>query len=169
MTDRVKVKKVRVTPGDELLDFVQLFTWRELTDHGDLDPANDFIVRGVTGEVRDGDEVQLLREGWLLRPGDMVKVGLRSTELTAGFYVPENAIQFDGQRHSVYVVESVGDQGDTAAEVEVRVGATAGKLQRIEPVGAGRLTEGMRLVVGGAHYIVDGEQINPVEEVELTP
>jgi hypothetical protein len=168
-TDRVLVKKVRVTPGDELLDFVQLFSWRELSDHGDLDPARDFLLRGVTGDVQDGGEVHLVRERWLLRPGDIVEVGLRRAKLEAGIYVPEEAIQYDGQRHSVFVVEGQGDQRDTAARVEVRVGKTFGKLQRVEPVADGRLTEGMRLIVGGAHYINEGEDVSLVKEVELAP
>ena len=64
---RVKVKKVRVTPGKGLLDYVHLYTFRELTDHGDLKPGEDLVLRGVTGNVKDGDKVLLVRERWLLR------------------------------------------------------------------------------------------------------
>ena len=164
---RVKVKKVRVTLGDGLLDLVHLFTFRELADHGELNPGEDLVLRGVTGEVKDGDEVLLVRERWLLRPGDVVRVGLRGAELEPGFYVPEAAIQFDGQSHSVYTIQSQSDGRRTAAQVEVRIGETVGELQRIEAVEDSRLAEGMQLVVSGAHYIVDGEAINPVEEVAL--
>ncbi len=160
---RVKVKKVRVTPGDGLLDFVQLFTFRELSDTGGLDPEQDLVLRGVTGDVVDGGEVLLVRERWLLRPGDVVTVGMRGPELERGFYVPEEAIQFDGQSHFVYGIETEEDGRQAAILVEVRVGATVGALQRIEAVADGLLAEGMRLVLRGAHYVADGEAINPIE------
>jgi multidrug efflux pump subunit AcrA (membrane-fusion protein) len=168
-SQRYKARKVRVTPGEELFDLQQLFTFRALDDPGELDPDRDFIFRGVTGDVRDGEEVLVVHNRWLLRPGDVVRVELGDTELEPGLYVPEEAIQFDGQRHAVYVVKSQDSESEIAAQVEVRVDETVGPLQRIEPVTEGQLTEGMRLVVAGAHYIAEGERINPVEEVELTP
>ena len=94
---RIKVRKVRVTPGKELRDLLKLYRFRELADHGELDPRHDLILRGVTGDVRDGGEVLLVHERWLLRPGDVVKVGLRGTDLEPGFYIPEEAIQYNGK------------------------------------------------------------------------
>ena len=156
-----------MTPGEGMLDFVQLRAYRELTDHGELDPNQDLVLRGVTGDVSDGAEVLLVRGRWLLRPGDVVKVGMRGAELEAGFYVPEQAVQFDGQSHFVYAVKTENDGRHMAAQVEVRIGETAGALQRIEAVEDGQLTEGLQLIFSGAHYVVDGEAINPVEEVAL--
>jgi multidrug efflux pump subunit AcrA (membrane-fusion protein) len=162
---RVKARRVQVTPGDGVLDFVQLFTFRELTDHGGLDPVNDLVLRGVSGDVQDGTVVELGRERWLLRPGDVVTAGLKDAGLEAGFYVPEEAIQFDGQGHCVYTIRAGDGGSDAAARVEVRIGETVGRLQRIEAVGASPLTDGMRVVLDGAHYVVDGEAVNPMEDV----
>jgi len=164
---RVKVKKVRVTPGDQLLDFVQLFTFRELTDHGELVPGQDLVLRGVTGDVKDGGEVLLVRERWLLRPGDVVSVGLRGAGLDPGFYIPEEAIQFDGQTYSVYTIQAQSDGRHTAVSIAVRLGETVGKLRRVEGFDNGKLAEGMQLVLEGAHYVVDGEAVNPIEEAAI--
>lgn len=165
---RIRVKKVRVTPGQSLLEFGELFTFRELADHGELDPERDLVLRGVTGDVKEGDEVLLVHERWLLRPGDIVTVGLSGVRNEPGYYVPEEAIRFDGQHHLVFVVEAGQDGRNAAVQVEVRVGATFGELQRIEAVADGKLSDGMQIVVAGAQYVVDDEAINPVEEVATT-
>jgi len=165
---RVKVKKARVTLGEGMLNFVQLYTYRELTDQGELVANQDLVLRGVTGEVSDGDTVLLVRERWLLRPGDVVTAGMRGTRLEPGFYVPELAIHYDGQRHQVFTVQPSGDGRHTAFQVEVRLKETIGGLRRIEAVQDTQLAVGMQVIVDGAQYVSDGEVINPVEELAHT-
>ncbi|VGO23457.1 efflux RND transporter periplasmic adaptor subunit [Pontiella sulfatireligans] len=160
---RVTARKVRVVPGNELLDFIQIFTYRELKNFGDLNPETDLLLRRVTGEVKDGDEVVLTRKRWMLRPGDVVQVSRGVSDGVPGIYVPEEAIQFDGRKHFVFLAVDQGDNTATASRVDVLPGATAGALQQISPLADGRLSEGMRLVVEGAYYVADGEKINPVE------
>ena len=45
------------------------------------------------------------------------------------------------------------------------LGETVGSLQRID----GELEAGTKVIVEGAHYVQVGEQVNPVEEVEVQP
>ena len=143
---------------------LQVFTFRELTETGDLDPATDVIAGGVTGKVDDGGKIVLVRERWQLRPGDVVRVGLKGEEKPAGYYVPSAAIQFDGQNHYVCVAQASGS-GHETVRVTIKPGQTAGKLQRIE----GEFPEGAKIIINGAHYVQVGEQVNPVEEVEVQP
>jgi len=166
---RVKVRKVRVKPGVILMDFIQIFTFREMKDIGDLVPESDLLLRGVTGNVKDGDEVRLVRKRWLLRPGEVVQVSREGAASEPGFYVPEEAIRYDGKRHFIFLAESLEKQPTIASRVQVRVGTTVGALQRIESMSDGRLAEGMEVIVAGASYVADGEKVNPIEEVFPRP
>jgi multidrug efflux pump subunit AcrA (membrane-fusion protein) len=158
------VKKVRVTPGEGRVPMLQVFTFRELTEIGELDPATDVVAGDITGEVEDGGEIVLVRHRWQLRPGDVVRVGVKGEEKPAGYYVPSDAIQFDGQNHYVCVAQASGSEHETV-RVTIKPGQTAGKLQRIE----GEFSEGAKIIINGAHYVQVGEQVNPVEEVEVQP
>ncbi len=161
----LKVSKVRVVPGDGRLPSLQVFTFRELTDMGDLDPQKDVIVGAVEGEVTDGTVV-LIHESWRLRPGDLAEVSLGSDQRDAGFYIPRVAILYDGNTHYLFVVR---EGSDVAERVDVRPLDTAGQRQRVESLEAGKLNAGDRIIVGGAHYVMDGEKVSLAEELEAQP
>ena len=161
------VKKVPVTPGEGRVPVLQVFTFRELTKIGDLKPEEDVIVGDISGAVVDGGKIVLVRERWLGRPGDIVRVGLRGEVTPPGYYVPSGAIQFDGQNHYVSVAQASGD-GHETVRVTIEPGQTVGKLQRIQSADDG-LQDGMKVILNGAHYVEVGEQVNPVEEVEVQP
>jgi hypothetical protein len=161
----VTVRKARITPGEGRVPVLQIFTFRELTDLGGLDPKQDVIVAGVTGDVADGGQVILARQRWALRPGDVVRVGLKGEETPEGYYVPSDAIQFDGNSHYVVVAKGSQDGTQQVSFLPVTPGETVGSLQRID----GELEAGTKVIVEGAHYVQVGEQVNPVEEVEVQP
>jgi multidrug efflux pump subunit AcrA (membrane-fusion protein) len=158
------VKKVRVTPGEGRVPILQVFTFRELIEIGELDPATDVIVGDITGQVEDGGNIVLVRERWQLRPGDIVRVGLKGEETAEGYYVPSDAIQFDGQNHYVCVAQASGSAHQTV-RVTIEPGQTVGKLQRID----GALEAGLKVIVEGAHYLQVGEKVNPIEEMGVQP
>ena len=56
------VRKVRVTPGDGRVPLLQVFTFRELTDIGDLDPSKDVIASRVSGDVQNDGKIVLVRD-----------------------------------------------------------------------------------------------------------
>jgi multidrug efflux pump subunit AcrA (membrane-fusion protein) len=161
----LKVKKVRVTVGEGRFPVLQVFTFRELTDIGELDPNTDVIVGGISGDIGEDGQIVLVRERWLGRPGDVVRVGLKGKETPTGFYVPEDAIQFDGSGYHVAVAQPASDGTEQVAFVTVTLGETVGSLRRIE----GALEADMKVIVEGSHYVQVGEQVNPVEEVEVQP
>ena len=162
------VKKVRVTLGEGRVPLLQVFTFRELTDIGELDPATDVIAGDITGEVKDGGKIVLVRERWLGRPGDVVRVALKGKETPAGFYVPQAAIQFDGQKHFVAVAEP-GEDAYQVVHVPVTPAETVGQLQRIVADGDAVLQVGMKVIVDGAHYVTPQNKVNPVDEIEVQP
>ena len=129
---------------------------------GDLDPEKDVIVGAVEGEVTDGTVV-LVHQSWRLRPGDLAEMSLRSDERAAGFYVPRVAILYDGKTHYLFVVR---EGSDVAERVDVRPLDTAGQRQRVESLAAGVLEAGDRVIVGGAHYVMDREKVSLAEELE---
>ena len=126
------------------------------------------ILGGVTDDVTDGSQVLLSRERWALRPGEVVRVGLAGEETPAGFYVPARAIQSDGSGHYLMIANPSG-AAHQASRVDVNVGETIGRIQRIEPVDEGRLQDGALVIVEGAHYVVEGDDVRPVDEVAAAP
>ncbi|MDJ0740536.1 MAG: HlyD family efflux transporter periplasmic adaptor subunit [Gammaproteobacteria bacterium] len=163
-----RVRKIRVTPGERLLRYLQVFTYRELADLGDLNPRTDLLAGRLPAHVEDGDTVFLSRKRWLLRPGQLVNVDLQHGRLPAGFYVPAEAVTRDDEGHHVYLVGQQENGEQRATRVPVRVGASAGTLQAIEPAGSASLDKGMKLIVEGVHYLRDGDAINAFSETEQT-
>ncbi len=130
---------------------------------GGLDPSQDVIVGGVQGEVTK-DTIVLVHQSWRLRPGDLAEISLGGDQRAPGFYVPRVAILYDGKMHYIYVVR---EGSHVAKRVDVRPLDTAGQRQRVESVDG--LRAGDRVIVGGAHYVMDGEQVSLVEELEAQP
>ena len=119
--------------------------------------------------VEDGDTVFLSRKRWLMRPGELVHVDLWGGKGAGGYYVPAHAVIEDSSARFVYVVSEDAPEGQRARRVDVVVDEGLSNFRRIEPVSGAVLHEGMKLVVDGAHYLVDGELINAFDEVEVSP
>lgn len=167
----LKVEKVRVTAGSQTPSFLGLWTFREITID---DPSTFDLETGrVLGKLdlpKDakeltGDTVLFEREQWLLRPGDLAGVDLSAGRLPGGFYVPIDAINEQSGRHYVYAVDSSAS-GSKARRVEVSISDGPNTHKRITAIGDQPLTEGMQIVLGGVHYLVDGEAVNVAAEVE---
>jgi multidrug efflux pump subunit AcrA (membrane-fusion protein) len=163
------VRKVRVTPGEGRVPVLQVFTFRELTETGELDPSKDVIASEISGDVQDGGQIVLVRDRWALRPGDVVRVDLKGKQPQEGLYVPEDAIQSDGERNYVAAVQEAADGTEKVQFVPVSPCETVGRLQRVEAVSDGGLQAGMKVIVAGAHYVADGESVRTIDEVQATP
>jgi multidrug efflux pump subunit AcrA (membrane-fusion protein) len=164
------VRKVRVELGEGRVPVLQVFTFRELKRIvGDLEPDRDVIASKISGDVQDGGTVVLVRQRWAVRPGDVVRVDLKGAEPPEGLYVPEDAIQSDGQQNYVAVVQEAADGTEKVQFVAVYPRETVGRLQRIEAVADGGLQAGMKVIVAGAHYVRDGESVRTVDEVQASP
>ncbi len=163
------VRKARVQVGEGRVPVLQVFTFRELTDIGDLDPMKDVVASRIVGDVEDGGRMVLVRDRWALRPGDVVRVDLRGADAQEGFYVPEDAIQSDGTRSYVAVAGEESQGSSKVKFVTVNPLETVGQLQRIEATEEGALKDGSKVIVDGAHYVAEGDLVRPVKESTLTP
>lgn len=161
----LKVEKVRVTSGTHEASFLGLWTFRDVTvdDPATLNPEQDRVLGRLVlpdgTEELTGDTVLFEREQWLLRPGDLVGVNLNANRLPVGFYVPIDAISEKSGKNFVFAVD-----GGKVKQVEVQVSDGPNTLKRIEAINAGSLTRGEKLVLGGVHFLVDGEAVNVAAE-----
>ena len=174
----IRLRKIRVTPGDKRMPFLQVVTLRELADLGDLDPAKDVVAgvicapdgRRLTNDeivgIQDGDTVLYVRERWRLRPGDIVRVDLEGSTVEVGLYVPTDTILEKSGKTYVFAVESLGE-ADQVRQIEVDVFDDVGTLRRIEAAGDATLEAGMKIVANGALFLTDGEKVTVVDEMEV--
>lgn len=170
----LEVEKLRVTKGKLNIPFIANLTFQNVTVNAgqDFNPQTDLyvgrlIVDGITADEWTGNRV-LVDSGavWMLRPGDLVRVEMGSQAGTAGFFVPMEAIYEETGKTYIFIAER-GESGTVAKRIPVKVsddGKTAnGTLRRIIPQSADVLRDGMQLIVGGAHYLRDGEAIRVTE------
>ncbi len=161
-----QVTKARITPGDRYFDYAQIFTFREVVDLGDFNPATDLMTGALSREVQEGDQVALVHQRWLLRPGQIVRADFQYGLLNPGFYVSVEAVMKEGGTFHVFKVEDKDETTQQAVQVVVETGNTIGTHIEINPVQANQLSVGDRIVVDGAAYLRDGDPINAFIEVE---
>lgn len=170
----LKVAKVRVAPGDSQISILGLFSFREVTiNEGEtFDIETDRVVGKLespsgTSQPWDGDTILFDNERWLLRPGDLVRVDLPGDGGEDGLYVPLDAVMEKSGETYVFAVESGSEGGSKVRKISVQVLDTVGTQGRLGAVGSEALEPGMRIIAAGAHYLVDGESVNVIEEVEV--
>ncbi|GAB5402785.1 MAG: HlyD family efflux transporter periplasmic adaptor subunit [Aureliella sp.] len=167
----LKVRKIRVTPGDLKIPYLGNWVFQSVVVD---DEEFDASVNMVVGELKvregeasqwNGDTVARMTEGrWMLRPGDLVRVDLGGRSETNGYYVPMDAITRKEGQPFVFIVEQ-SDGQSVARRIPIELtaegsAAMTSSLRRVEPMESGRL-EGAKLVIKGAHYLIDGEAVNP--------
>ncbi|MEM8678653.1 MAG: efflux RND transporter periplasmic adaptor subunit [Planctomycetota bacterium] len=162
------VRKVYVQTGEKTLRVLQLFKGVELTDLGELDPAQDLVTGRLPDGVQDGDTVLLSRTQWLLRPGQLVQVELKGQTLRPGFYVPRRSVLVDGTQHYVFVAADSDAGQEQARRIPVQADESIGDYQRIEATDPGQLQSGEKVILDGAHYLHDGDTVNAFERVEVS-
>ena len=140
-------EKVKVRLGDQYTTVIR-WNFRSLADPGDLREGDFLIVRPKPNHLGG---VVAGRPQWLLRPGDLVPVRFNLASTPRGFYVPVGAITKMAGTSTVYLVE-----GDKARACDVSVHDAYGESRRIEGDG---ITNGAQLIIGGVHYISDGQPV----------
>lgn len=164
-----KVEKVGVTPGDKTRGFLGVWKFKDvvINDPSTFDITKDRVLGRLVlpeGMTKfSGDTVLFEREPWLVRPGDLAKVDLVEKRMPRGFYVPIDAINEKSGSHYVFVVD-----GEKVRQVEVSIADGPNTLKRIAaaPDEDEELTEDTQIVLGGVHYLTDGESVNVAAEVE---
>ena len=156
-TGRHLPEKIEVTLGDEYLTVIK-WNFRILTDPGDL-REGDFLVIGPRPEHLAG--LAIGHPQWLLRPGDLIPVRFLLDTTPLGYYVPVDAITLVGDKHVVFAAAD-----GMARQIDVTVHDTYGELRRIEGTD---LRPGLRIIVGGVHYVSPGQAVAVVGEESPTP
>ena len=151
LTGELTPDEVAVELGPGQLEIIG-WTLREVVGDTSLEPG-DLLVEGPRPEHRGG--VAIAFREWALRPGDVVWAALDVGDAPEGLYVPVQAISERNGATSVFVVD-----GGVAREVPVTVGPGDGELRPIE---GADIRPGTRVVLGGAHFLLDGDRITVVE------
>ncbi len=152
---RHKPEKVEVNLGAEYFTVIK-WSFRSLDASGDL-REGDFLVISPVRQHLDGLVID--RPQWLLRPGDLVPVRFVLNTVPLGFYVPVDAITLIDRQHVVF---SIVD--GKAQSFPVTVHETFRELRRIE---GNRLKPGLKIIVGGMHFVSDGQPVSVVGQEHL--
>ena len=158
------VHKVHIKTGEKR--FVLPGVWRlvEVIDRGGLN-VGDVTAIGELGDVKHGKQVLFSQPNWLFRPGDVAEVQFGGQGFGPGFYVPMSAILKEGDTHSVFIVKDKS----RAHKVQVTLGGWHGELRRVKEMLVDEEQEPLlvagetSVVIKGAHYLDDGEAVNPFE------
>lgn len=182
-TDHVfEVRKLRVTTDGAKVPYLggRVFQQVEVNDD-QFDPAKNIvigklIVDGMPPNQWDGGSVLLDSPSrWMVRPGDLVKVDLSGGEVSAGYFVPMDAIARSAGESFLFIVEPASDGQDVHASIAKRIPitvddkprrSTTSALRRIEPIGDVAL-DGMAYVTKGTHFLIDGEPVSVIAEAEV--
>ncbi len=163
----LNVEKVRVRSGDRVSSFLGLWTFRDVTlvETLGFDPEEDRILGKLDlpeGQLElTGGTVLFERERWLLRPGDLVRVRLNEKPMPSGVYVPIDAIAEKSGQYFVFAVD-----GGVVRQTQVSVSDGPNTLKRIEATGESTLKPGTQIVLGGVHFLADGEAVNVASVAE---
>lgn len=188
----VEKLKVKVTSG--VLPF--LGSWNfvavEFEDPAVVDLERDLITgrlffkRGAQTDEEaqslqswNGGRVLIEQVRWMLRAGDTVRVAMIPDSSVKGFYVPMKAVRREDGETFIHVLDDEDRPADkaesnaTVKRISVQVtsdDSVSGDtlLICIEPSGGAQLVEGMQIVVGGTHYLDDGDQVRIVRPKRVT-
>ncbi|WP_231753152.1 efflux RND transporter periplasmic adaptor subunit [Rosistilla carotiformis] len=166
----LKVRQRRIVEHDLRVPFLGNWTFRSIA-FVDSEPVDENTL--YVGQLKfedndastwDGESV-ILDAGsqWMLRPGDLVTVDLSSNVIEPGFYVPIDAIYEESGETSLFVYEE-GVARKLPVQVVPAENLDAGSLMEIR---AAELTDGLQVIVGGVHYLRDGQAVRVIGQQSL--
>jgi len=175
------VQRLKVKITSDVIQF--LGTWNfvaiEFEDPSTVDLKQDLITGKLTFksgsplrpiELKDwtGDRVFLEQTRWMLRAGDTVRVDRMPEISTQGFYVPMKTVRRENRNTFIHVVDdSEGESKVRRVMVKVTSDDSVSNeslMLCIEPITADQLQKGIQVVVGGTHYLDDGDHVRIVPQ-----
>lgn len=168
----MKVRKQRLTENELQFPFLGIWSFQSVRfeDPTNIDENSIYAGELETGDIKPsewtGDSVALDSGAqWLLRPGDLVSIDISDESVDDGFYVPMKAIYENNGETSIFVSEN-----DRCRQLSVSLKPSsnldAGSMVGIE---SPELIDGMQVIVGGVHYLTDGEPITNVGAQTMSP
>jgi multidrug efflux pump subunit AcrA (membrane-fusion protein) len=133
-------------------------------------PDQTATVNSLQGQADPwGPQAVVLEQPrWALRAGDVVQVVKSGGSFQQGYFIPMKAVLNDNGKTFLHVVEH-DDKGETVARrIEVDVqnqSSLSDDTIRVQvlPKVAGKLTDGMQVVIGGSHYLSEGARVKVVQ------
>ncbi|MEM8953316.1 MAG: efflux RND transporter periplasmic adaptor subunit [Verrucomicrobiota bacterium] len=163
-----RIRKVGVELGEERFNMQGIYQFREIQEAEGVE-VYSFSALEVPPELQEANEAEVVLRSrdWAMRPGSLVEVQFLADRVEPGFYVPLRAILPTGDegRGVVFVVESESGNRFIARRILVDIGDGAGEMRRIS---GPELADGVRVVLEGASYLVDGEAVSIVKEETLS-
>ncbi len=166
----LKVKRQRLVENDLRIPFLGNWVFRSVSflddDGGSETLSLDTIYIGELEQGPsaasnwDGESVVLdAGAQWMLRPGDLVTVDLSSNDADFGFHVPIDAIYEESGETFLFVAQD-GHAKKLPVQLKQSGNLDVGSLVEIQSTA---LTDGMQVIVGGVHYLHDGEAVRIVQ------
>ena len=150
----LKLRRFRVTPGDQRVNLQGLYLLREITDPGELEPMTLLPLNPPDSDA-DEQEVVIAKSQWELQPGQLVPVLLDDTAPAPGIYVPLNTIEaIDANRGAIFLEED-----GKAKRIEVELLDQVRDLVRVRGQG---LSAGARIIADYVHFLEDGEPVRVI-------
>ena len=161
----LKVKKRRIKLEPLRIPFLGIWTMQQFSFMDQQINRPDMLLLGKLNVSRDtpeqwaGDSVLLQQDSqWTLRPGDLVTVDLSGESVESAYYVPPSAIYEDSGKTSLFVLN-----GEVVDKLPVQAvmpsDLSVGSLIEVR---ADEIREGMKIVVGGVHFLNDGDRVRPM-------
>jgi len=158
------LRKVRVTPGERLVNYQGIYVLLDLTDAGDLQ-ADSILPLDVPAGFAEGGRVLVAESGWLLQPGQIVSVFLGEGVPEPGLFVPMSAVlPLEDGVGRVFVVDD-GRARPVNLDVRDREGPLV-RVRALDPGDAKWVGLGAQ-VVKQAHFLREGEPVRVVRKREV--
>ena len=163
----LKVKREEVVVEDLRISFLGNWVFREakfvnaeITDQNLV--AGELAFIDVEEDKWDSESV-FLDSGpeWALRPGDLANIYLDPDGVEPGFYVPAEAIYEDRGETYVFTVAE-GSVKKVQVEAVIPASLDTGSMIEIQ-TSSDLIKEGTEIVVGGVHFLNDGDQVRVTE------
>jgi multidrug resistance efflux pump len=174
----LRVERLAVKTVGDPIPFLGKWNFIEIKfdDPSEVDLAKDLItgelhfVSGISLDDWQGDRVILDNSQWMLRAGDVVNVSLLPDDSAEGFYVPMKAIRKENDQTFVHAIDPSKSETQVRripVNVANRDSAAGESIQlMIESVSDEKLTAGIQVVVGGTHFLKQGDRVRVVPAAE---
>lgn len=165
----LKVRRQDVTLEDIRIPFLGIWTFQAVRFKSQDELHDESLIigelefKGRSNSDWDGQSV-ILDSGaqWVLRPGDLVNVNLAGDSIEEAYYVPEHSIYEESGTTSLFVVDGDAVRRLRVDTVDSDTLAAGSMVQVRSP----ELCDGMQIVLEGAHYLEDGDAVQPVGPVD---
>lgn len=167
---KVKIGRIQLSLLQGFRSFVNK-EYSEVSWTSDIEPLMLTVRKDFPG-LSEGMELEYIPMDWIIRPGDLVPVEFHSNSYPEGIYVPVNALFLEKEsdqkekkeieKGHIFIHEN-GKARKIFVQCEQKIGDTRKIFCETENL------EGKQLIVLGAHYVQDGDNVAASKMQESNP